>query len=737
MSQKPTETGEVEERRSLMEYARMLLPYWWVIATSTLLIGSLAAAWTLRQPPEYQATCVLEFDPNPLQPLGSEVEDVVGPRNNFWMSREFFGTQRRILESRSVSEMVVRRLALHRNPDFFGVPKNEQPGWKGRSLQDATAALQGRLVVGTEKNTRLVLLSVQDRDPDRSAALANAIADAYVERTLQTRLSATVGALEWLNEQLESLRGQLEESELALHRFKDDHNVLSVSMEDRQNQVASDIMQFSNVLAQARARRIELNARLGQLRQANSEDPMQVASTAILSDNAVATLREKLRAKQAEKASTSARYGAEHPTMVALEREVQSLRSLLRNEIDLLVDAAGHDLQEAKSVETGLRKAVDDAQQAGIRLNLQEIEYSRLHRERENNQKLYSLLLERTAETDLTRMLRVTHVSVVDRALTPAEPVGPNVLLIVGLALATGLGLGLLLALGLAFLDHRVKSVDMLEAMGVTVLGVVPEIGDDDNDGASKELYVHSRPRSPVAESARTLRTNLAFMSADEPIRSLVVTSPGPGEGKTTVAVSLAITLAQNGLKTLLVDSDLRRPRIHRVFGTAPGGGLTSVLVGEATLDAATTATVVPNLSIVASGPVPPNPAELLHSGRFSEFLKDASSKYDRVVFDSPPLGPVTDAAVIAPQVTGVLLVVKARQTHRNAVRGAMRQLRDVQANILGGVFNAVDLLSRRYGYGMNGYYYRGDVQYEAEDTGPGGLPRGAGGSGDQPIGRA
>ncbi len=704
---------------SIGGYLQLLLPYWWVVAACAVSGTAVAAALTSQLEPVYQATCTLEFNPNPPQPLGSEVEDVTGPRNNFWMSREFYGTQRRIIESRSVAEEVVQEKRHY---------------FQGIEVEDAARQLQSQLTVDAERNTRLVMIQVRDADPERAADLSNAVAEAYAKRALADRLGSSGSALDWLNNQLQRTRGELEDSELALHDFKRENNVLSLSMEERQNQVASDIMQFSNALAEARTRRIELAARLQQLQSANDDDPMQVASSGLLENETIAELRQQLRTKLAEREAQAARgpgFGENHPTMIALNAEIESLQQLLRAELDTLISAAEGDLVEASAVEAGLRRAVEEAHQAGLELNLREIEYQRLNRERQSNEQLYGLLLQRSAETNLTKtlteMLQVTHVNVVDRALPPSQPVSPNVPLNVGIGALAGLALGVLIALGLAMLDTRVKSAETLESLGLTVIGVLPEIEGAPSSGArdrqrrrrrrregppdeKTELVVHTRPRSAFAESARTIRTNLAFMGADEPLRSLVVTSPGPSEGKTTVAISLAIAFAQNGLRVLLVDSDLRRPRIHRVFGTGIRTGVTTILVGEDTLENAAHRTEVPGLDVLPCGPVPPNPAELLHSSRFDEFLQDALGRYDRVIFDSPPLGPVIDAAVVAPQVKGVLVVVKAKQTNRYAVAAAMRQLRDVRANVLGGIFNAVDLLAGRY-YGNRGYYYQG---YEA-----------------------
>ncbi|MGD8861773.1 MAG: CpsD/CapB family tyrosine-protein kinase, partial [Myxococcales bacterium] len=265
---------------------------------------------------------------------------------------------------------------------------------------------------------------------------------------------------------------------------------------------------------------------------------------------------------------------------------------------------------------------------------------------------------------------------------------------------------------------------------GLTMLGVMPRIiegtaavgpgygrkrrGKSVQPVENRDLIVHTHPKSSVAECARTMRTNLTFMAAEHPQRALVTTSASPKEGKSTVSVSLGISLAQSGKRVLLVDTDLRKPRLHKALGLSNARGVTTVLVGELELDQAITRTEVPGLELLPSGPIPPNPAELLHTPAFGKLVEELKRRYDLIIFDSPPLGVVTDAAVIAPQVDGVLMVVHSQKTTRDALRSSLRQLSDVGAQITGGVLNDVDPTSRQYGYGR--YYYYASDEYAADD---------------------
>lgn len=727
------------------EYLQVLWTYKWLILGITAVVGTVVIFWTLRQPKVYQATCTIEYDPHPVTPLGSEVEDVANPIGSFWMSREFFATQNRIIASRTVAERVVEELDLHTNAAFFGIPEDARDDWEGASVADAARLLQGRLTVEAVEDTRIVAIRVTDADAERAATIANRLADEYIAKTLEDRSGSTDLAEETLGEQSDELRTRLNQSELALHHFKQEHNVLSVSMEDRQNILAADIVHHNTKLQEARSRRRQLEARASRIRALVSGNDVDASAAAFPENEALNGMRVAVRAKVAEQESLSRRYGPNHQRMQTLTDEIEELRAQMRAELQGLLRAAQADVDEVRRIEEGHRTDLDGAHAAGLELNLREIEYQRLNRERENNARLYNLVLERTTETALTRRHQATFVRPVDRALEPRVPISPKFTSNAAGGIGAGFALGLALAFLLSRLDRRLKSVADVEHTGLTVLGILPRIDEGEEvqpayargsgrgnngkkrrrqqqapaaSGISRDLFVHSHPMSAAAECCRTIRTNLTFMSADEPLRTMVVTSASPREGKTTVTANIAISLAQSGKRVLLVDTDLRRPRVHRAFGVSSARGVTSVIVGEARLKDVAQSTAIPNLDVLACGPIPPNPSELLHSQRFGELVREALERYDRVIFDSPPLGAVTDAAVLAPQLDAALVVIKAHSTTRDALAAALRQLRDVTANVVGGVLNDVDPKRKGYGAGDYYYYYRREGYYQADEPG-------------------
>jgi capsular exopolysaccharide synthesis family protein len=356
---------------------------------------------------------------------------------------------------------------------------------------------------------------------------------------------------------------------------------------------------------------------------------------------------------------------------------------------------------------------------------------------RAQNEKLYAVLLEQMKEADLRRMMNTNNIRLVDSAKEPETPISPHVSTNVGIALLVGLVLGLALAIVREQLDNTLKTPEDVEhKLGVTFLGLLPDNAEEDGaEGEKKrmrrrravpsvlapELLVHERPTSGMAEAARSLRTNLMFMNPDQPYRRRLVTSAAPSEGKTTVAVSIAISLAQGGQRVCIMDCDLRRPRLHRIFDRAGDIGLMNAIVGEATIDEVAKPTVVPNLYCIPCGPIPPNSADVVSSERFRRLLDEISSKFDRVVQDSPPIVAGTDSAIVSTLVDGVVFVVRAFRTSVSLCRSGLRSLHDVDAPIAGAVLNAVNL--NRHEYNYYHYYYYKREGYAPLPTTPTGGP--------------
>ncbi len=719
-----------EPEIDLLAYWRLFYKRRWTILTSFAVVVAAVLVWTLRQPHVYEGTATLDIEQSAPQVLGSKVEEVVDQGSTFWYSKEFYETQYKIIASRAVAQRVVDKLALADDPQFLGLDKVRDPAERARLLahSDAVAVFQGRERLEPIKDSHLALIHVEDVNPQRAALYSNALAQAYIDENADRRLEATKNAADWLQSQVGTLKQSLEGSELALYDYKRDNDILSMSLEDQQNTTSQKLKTLSDEITKAETHRIEMEAEIKQLRllRAQGQQGGEFAADSfgpVVQSGMIQSLKEGYFKQKEAVAELSQRYEAHHPKLLEAEAKLDTARADLQREIDHIVQANEATYRAAIDSEHELERLYEQVRAEAFNVNKKEIDYKKLEREEKNNRELYDLVLKRLKETDLTSLLRTNNVHLLDAAIVPTTPVKPNRTR----NTLFGAVAGLLLGLGIAFAQEKLDASfkgqeDVERILGLSFLGIVPSIDDESlpkgpagKAAFARDLFVHTHPKSSVAECCRSIRTNLLFMSPDRPLRRLLVTSSGPQEGKTTTAISLGIAMAQSGNRVLLVDTDMRRPRLHRAFGVSNEVGLSTAVVGEAKLDGCLKATEVPNLSVLPCGPLPPNPAELLHAERFAEIVATLSQRYDRVIFDSPPLGAVADAAVLATQVDGALLVLKAGKTNHEVARRAVAALASVNAPLAGAVLNDLDLESREYGY----YYYYDRRGYYGEEPKP------------------
>jgi capsular exopolysaccharide synthesis family protein len=457
-----------------------------------------------------------------------------------------------------------------------------------------------------------------------------------------------------------------------------------------------------------------------------ASDPADLPAEELMESDVLQRLRERyVEAQSHLESSRASGKGDEHPETKALSATVQESRKAILLEVRNIQREVDSNWEGLNREVEGVDALLEDAKKRALELNLLEIEYKRLVRDKDTNERLFGIVTERTKESDLTRALRVNNIRVAERPLIPGQPISPVVPLNIGLGGVAGLLLGVILAIGREQLDRSIKTPeDLEETHGLVFLGLLPstEMGGKDKRGkpipanplVTPELIVHYEPVSGTAEAARALRTNILYMSPDRPYQTLLVTSAGPSEGKTTVASCIAVAMAHAGNRVVLLDCDMRRPRVHKVFGLRNDLGVTTALVDPSTVDDIVHETVVPNMSVICTGPIPPNPSELLHSESFARLLNELKSRFDRIIIDSPPIVPVTDAAILATQVDGTILIVRAQKTSRDLVRRAKRALSDVGAHMVGAVLNAVELDRPEYGY-YRYQYYRREGSYGAD----------------------
>ncbi|MFO0555097.1 MAG: polysaccharide biosynthesis tyrosine autokinase [Polyangiaceae bacterium] len=730
-----------EQRQPLVDLLAIWRPvrkYWLTVIALMIAVAVAVGFYTMGQRRIYEASASVQFDPNPPRPLGSKVDTVVEMGSGaVWDTREYYETQYQIIQSRRISLAVVRQLGLEHDPAFlYNLPPNAPTPahFEPWTEEDAADALRSRVRVEAVKSSRVALIRLQDADPERAVRLLKALVETYRDSNVDTAIESTDEATKWLRAEHDKLFAELDKNERELHDFKKEKNILSVAFDDKSNMLRDEIEQLNTALTSIRTHREEVSARRNQISRVHAEDPSNLPATELLQSPILTELRQSYVAAVRDRdALLQGGLGPMHDDVKAASAKVDTNRAALVKEIRNIQGSLDSELSIVNQQEGGVAALYEKARQDALDLNINEIEYNNLRRAKENTEKLYSLVAERLTEADITRRLRVNNVSIVDEPVVPKAPIKPNVPLNIAGGAVLGLLLGVMAAFGRGLLDRTVKTPDDIEhVLNTTFLGLIPEVDPATQprrrrgNAFAPELMVNYQPMSGVAEAARSVRTNLTFMAPDKPYRTLLITSAGPSEGKTTVACCMAIAMAQAGKRILLLDADLRRPRLHRIFGargTSPG--LTTALLDDTAPDVAVP-TEVPNLYILPAGPIPPNPAELLQSERFRSYLTKLTSHYDMVILDSAPIVAVTDSVILSTLVDATMLIVRAFKTNKELARHAVRQLMDVSAHVAGAVLNAVNLTKDEYRYSY--HYYRRD-NYYSDGTPPSSLGGGSNGS--------
>jgi capsular exopolysaccharide synthesis family protein len=596
-------------------------------------------------------------------------------------------------------------LGLASDATYFGPIDASQPANRDFMVERLLKKVK---VVGV-RDSHIANIQVSDVDPERATRIANAFADTYIEQNLDFKLEGARSAGTWLGEQTVDLRKTLESSEMELYKFRKERSLLDVGLDDKMGMTRQNLQSLNTKITDVKAKRIELES-IRKLILAAKNNISERESLPEIRDNPVVQkLRENYLDLLKIKADLESRYGEKHPKIETIEHQMASVQRDYAKELDDVLRAFDKRYQALVETESSLLKWMSHEKQQALELAKLETEYRPLARDAENNGKVYSQINQRQKEINLTGMLKANNVRILDRATPPRSPVSPLLSVNLPVGAVAGLIFGLLLAFTIESLDNTVKSPEAAEELvGAPLLGVIPMLSQSRQhliaDAPERDLAVFKDPTCLAAEACRSIRTNMLFISAQKEFSLFSVTSPGPQDGKTTVAINLAVTMAQAGGRILLIDCDMRRPRVYRSFGLKSDKGITSVMAGHLELKDAVCKSEVPNLDILPCGPMPPNPAELLHTDRFRQILAQCRGSYDRVILDSPPIGPVTDPAIIGGATDGVVLVLRAGHTTREATQFARRQLADAGARILGLVINQTDRKGSGYGYGY-GYY--------------------------------
>ncbi|MEZ4473165.1 MAG: polysaccharide biosynthesis tyrosine autokinase [bacterium] len=687
----------------------------WLVMTFAGLIIASTFVFTRRQTVIYEASTQIVIDlaaPRYLPQGGSEVVSL--GLGNTWNTKEFYETQYRIIRSRMVAEKVVEKLGLDRDLAFLGIADIEDPQERAHALEkaDAPTLLAGRVKVEPVAESQVVFIKVRDQDPARARLLADEVAEAYKQQNVDRKVSAASEAVEWLKKQAQQLRADALAANEALLAYKQEADILGASLADSQNLLGQELQDARKRLREARQATAALREQM-QLVKRLSAAEAQSSVDAVLDNGLIQQLKAQLVGLENERDELLKKYLDKHPDVLTANRKIKRVQEALTVEVAGIKQSLQRKLDVAARAEQRLASEVESLEQDARAMHTKERRYQELSTAVDSKKELLAQVELRLKEAELQADSRANNVRIIDKALTPSVPVSPRLMLNLAVALLISLVGGFGLAFLVEQLDSTVKSQEQLERdFGLTFLGVIPRAAASIKN---TDRYILENPTSTAAECVRTVRTNLLFMAPERELRTMLVTSAGPREGKTSTCVNIGATMAYAGSRVLLVDSDLRRPRLHRIFDMTNDRGLTNLIL-DASVNVADMVqpSGVEGMDVMCSGPLPPNPAELLQTKGFRRTLERLKDSYDRVIFDSPPVVAVTDAQVLGMQLDGALLVVRAGQTTREMLRKARRLLSDVNVHILGALLNSIDVTRR--GYGQYYYrYYRQNAAY-AED---------------------
>jgi succinoglycan biosynthesis transport protein ExoP len=703
----------------LYDYLLILRKHQWLVLSFLLTVVTIVSIATFRMRPVYVAKSTIEIDrenANILPFQGTDSYDYMMDLENY------IETQSRILTSETLALETVRNSGLAAHPDYSGGgPISEAiatGSLKNQRKPPEIGAFLGSLSVRRIPNSRLMEVSFESTDPQLAARILNSHLDNYIQQNFRSKYDATTQASNWLKDQLDELRVKVEKSENARIEYERQNQIWSV--DDKSNITTQRLSDLNKELTDAQSESLKREA-LYEFAESGDLDGVPQ-----LRDNAVLQEMQRKRADLSIQYTDAVnQYGPNFPKVQRMQAQMKEVDDQITRERKGIIVQLKNDYREAKQREELLSKALDQQKTDTNLMSEKLVQYNILKRDAESYKALYDGLLTKLKEAGIARGLQSSNIRIVDPAMVPSTPARPAKARNIALGFLVGLVGGVGLALLREYLDNTVKTPDDVETLArLPSLAVVPAFGD--SSGANKrgkflkgtsanghekriELVAQHLPKSQMSEAFRALRTALLLSRADKPPQVILVTSALPREGKTTAAANLAVTLAQLGDKTVLVDADLRKPGIGRLLNLGSGkfAGLSSYLAGVSTLDLVTVPhPAIPNLAAIPTGPLPPNPADLLSSHKMSDAITELRKTYKFIVIDSPPIMAATDAVILSVQADGVLLVVRSGETPKEAFTRTRDLLTSVNSRLLGVVLNAVDASAPDYYYSYRYYPY-------------------------------
>jgi capsular exopolysaccharide synthesis family protein len=726
-----------EQEIHLRDYLKVVLKRRYMVVTFFIVVFVTTVIGTFSARPAYQATTKV---------LIEKTEPKSIPSLSYFYSSydpEFKETQNQLIKSPSVAKRVVDMLSLDKTYETYvkdtGQSSNILQGtvqwvkdlisvivhvggaeeeYENKESSDTSGTqkplskadmlakmISGSIIVTPIKDSKLVNISYMSRNPELASLIVNSVANAYIDELLEMKMTSSSYAIEWLTKKADEEREKLEKSDKALQEYKREYDI--VTLENRLAIVPEKLTEVATKIAEAETKRKAMESLYNRVRTIKDPDKADTIPS-IGSDPTVQSLRGQILKAEQKIMDMSKKYGEKHPAMKTAQSDLTILKEKKIQEIKRVIETIKNEYELARMNEENFRKLAVETKAETLNISEKFMQYESLKRENETNRQLFDAILKKIKEEGITQDIQTVNVWVVEKASVPESPSKPNKPLNILLGLLVGIFGGIGLAFFVEYLDNTIKSPEDAETkLGIPVLGTIQLY----EDGKIENIIVDN-PQSVVVEAYKAIRTSVLLSSAEKPPKSILVTSIEPSEGKTVTAVNLAQTIAQSESSVLLVDADLRKSVIHKIFNLDNTKGLSTYLAGASDDDIIINGPIK-NLYIIPAGPIPPNPSELLGSVKMAELVKKLYERFDIIVFDSAPVLAVSDSVILSKIVESSLLVSYAGKTTYDGFSRGLRLLKDVNSHIIGMVINAVDIKKGGYSYYYKYYHY--DYNYSSD----------------------
>ncbi len=737
----------LEEKIDFRDYLAVILRRKWTILSIFLVVVITVGIYTFKTPPLYKATATVEISAAPqVTPFGAR------PTVRLIEQSRYLKTQADILKSRTLATRVIEVLELENNPEFngkhkgFGVGRilgfvrsifqkkkpasnlmNSEEAKRERIIQAFLKRLEIKSHLKGGPGSYMLEVSFKSHDPRLCADVVNTLISEYINFDLEKRVQATKLGQHYLNMQIEKVQAKLEKAEERLNKFAKEHDIVFLSQLTSRGEGGEDIstaqlVSLADELNKAESQRISLESLYNQSK-IDPEDLPQVQGDTLIQSmkGELSTLREKY-------ANLSTVFTPQYPEMKRLRSQIKMIESQIQKEKRLIVATIKARYQTAVKKEKMIREALNTQKKRVSTLKQMAIDYKILQREVETNQHIYELLLKKSKEMEVEVGIKSSGIHPIDKATVPLKAFKPRKMANMLFALVIGLVGGLFGAFAIEYFDNTFKSPEEVEkTLRIPILGTIPSVSlkkEEVKKQRTVEMEALKEPRSAVAEAFRMIHTSLMLSTPGGPPKVLLVTSPQVGGGKSFISFNLAVVYAQMGARVLLIDCDLRKPRLHKILKTSSNPGLSNFLVGKMDLKTITKSIGKSldhglELDFIPSGAIPPNPVELLNSKIFSDYLTRLRETYDMVIIDSPALVGFADPLVLGRLADGTLVVIRNEQTARPAAKHGCDMLFQVGANLLGAVINDFKIRKGSYYYGKYYAYHYYYGRYYTKDRKP------------------